>query len=516
MKDTHYERLAELTEKLTGKELKAGREHLRRFRHQNRKKGSLLELFERVIKDGHLSVDAFYDAYYKKRISRKAFFQNCRRAQKRLMEALLMDPVAEDPDSFSRSSRIKLRINKELLSCRILISRGCTRNAFELLNRSVREAERMELYDELIEALTIERNISGTRFGATKFRSYDRSIRFYEDCRAALQRAVDYYHRFFVEFEDFTGNNNKKVGFLTEALSQLEADVKRTGSERIKEFLLELKILYANTVEEHEQSWRMGEQLLALVKGSKALYTERKEADIRQDIGDNLLFLHHLEPIEDHLQLPLKLYPKGDFDHLQTLEVLFLKHYYAGEIERANEVLEKEIIPSTDPDNTPFLANKWAYYRAVLALIKGDPKKAIRYLERTELLDPDKESWNLWVRFLGIMASIEAGDLDQAEHRSESARKDLERARKNGAEPSKRDQLILRILRSLELLDHDLELLVTECADELNRLRSSETGMRWEVKTPELIVFPDWIRDRAAGTPYRFRFSEKEKEKEPL
>jgi tetratricopeptide (TPR) repeat protein len=506
MEPTHYDRLAELTENLSRKELKAGREHLRRFHYQKRKSGSLSELLDKVVRDRKLSVDAFFKKHYEKRISRKAFFQNCRRAQKKLVEGLLMDPVTEDPDSFSLTSRVKLRVNKELLSCRILISRGCPLNAFELLKRSIRDAQRLELFDELIEALTIERNISGTRYGAERFRSYDDRIAFYETCRDALSRALDYYHRFFIEFEDFEGNNNKKVGFLTEALSQLEADHRKTASIRVEEFLLELRILYSNAVEEYQQSCRTGRRLLELVKNSEALYTERKEADIRQDLADNHLFTRELGPIEELLELPLQVYPKGDFDHLQTMEVLFLKNHYAGETERAHEVLESHTIPLTAPQNTPFLANKWEYYRAVLCLLRGEPKRGLKCLERTELLDSDKEGWNLWIRFLGIMCSIEADDPDRAEHRSESARKDLERIVKAGGEPHMRERIILRVLRALEVLDHDLGALLEERKEDLELLRSDRKELRWEPKTPELIVFQDWVEDRAQGRPYRFRY----------
>ncbi len=506
MKSTHYDRLAELVERLSRKELKAGREHLRRFQYQKRKTGSLSELLEKVKKDGKSSVDAFYEKHYAHRVSRKAFFQNCRRAQKKLVEGLLMEPVTDDPDSFSLSSRVKLRVNKELLSCRILISRGCVMNAFELLKRSIRDAERMELYDELIEALTIERNISGTRYGAETFHAYDDRIAFYEECRKALSRALDHYHRAFIEFEDFEGHNNKRIGFLTEVLSQLEADYRKTKSVRIEELRLELSILYTNAIEEYEESCLTGERLLELTKNSEALYTERKEADIRQDLADNLLFTGNLDPIEELLEQPLKVYPQGDFDHLQTLEVLFLKHYYKGETEKAHELLDTRAVPHTSPDNTPFLANKWEYYRAVLYLIEGTPKRALRCLERTELLGGDKESWDLWIRFLGIMSCLEAGDPDGAEHRSESARKDMERIIKRGEEPSMRDRIILRLLRTLELLDHDLELLLQERQEDFELLQSSEQGYRWEPRTPELIVFQDWIKERARGRPYHFRF----------
>jgi hypothetical protein len=122
---------------------------------------------------------------------------------------------------------------------------------------------------------------------------------------------------------------------------------------------------------------------------------------------------------------------------------------------------------------------------------------------------------------LMTMNLVELELFDIADNQIEAFRKHIERWKsRDDVQVRKRDELILRVLVHLEKSSFDFSEVLVKQEDAIADLSKNEKGLRWEVKTPELIVFQDWLAAKAAGEVYKFELpasavEERDSEKEP-
>ncbi|MDA9783070.1 hypothetical protein N9B55_01520 [Vicingaceae bacterium] len=106
-------------------------------------------------------------------------------------------------------------------------------------------------------------------------------------------------------------------------------------------------------------------------------------------------------------------------------------------------------------------------------------------------IEKDKEGWNVWIRIMRLLCSIEMLKLNMIDYDIESFRKYLERTAKQ-YEVRERDKLVLKVL--LELVKYDYNFSLTSVVEtELEKLKSTDEQYAWNPDSPELILFHDWF-----------------------
>lgn len=107
-------------------------------------------------------------------------------------------------------------------------------------------------------------------------------------------------------------------------------------------------------------------------------------------------------------------------------------------------------------------------------------------------IEKDKEGWNVWIRIMRLLCSIEMLKLNMIDYDIESFRKYLERTAKQ-YEVRERDKLVLKVLLELVKYDYNFSLTSAVVETELEKLKSTDEQYAWNPDSPELILFHDWF-----------------------
>ncbi|MDB4082957.1 hypothetical protein N9502_01680 [Vicingaceae bacterium] len=107
-------------------------------------------------------------------------------------------------------------------------------------------------------------------------------------------------------------------------------------------------------------------------------------------------------------------------------------------------------------------------------------------------IEKDKEGWNVWIRIMRLLCSIEMLKLNMIDYDIESFRKYLERTAKQ-YEVRERDKLVLKVLLELVKYDYNFSLTSVVVETELEKLKSTDEQYAWNPDSPELILFHDWF-----------------------
>jgi hypothetical protein len=126
-------------------------------------------------------------------------------------------------------------------------------------------------------------------------------------------------------------------------------------------------------------------------------------------------------------------------------------------------------------------------------------------LNNLEEIEKDKEGWNLWIRIMRILCSIELLKLNLIDYDIESFRKYIQRLNRS-RDVRKRDQLILKVLLELDRCDYDFEEVSEKQEKTLEMLKSLDKEYKWQPNSPELILFHDWFQAKLNKQAYHPNF----------
>jgi hypothetical protein len=126
----------------------------------------------------------------------------------------------------------------------------------------------------------------------------------------------------------------------------------------------------------------------------------------------------------------------------------------------------------------------------------NDYKNALTLLNESLEIEKDKSRWNVSLRILNIMLFIEMNKIDEAFNHLESLRKYIERTLKTD-EISRRDILIVKLLRELEKTGFELDPANKATAKIINQLSEKNTPLSWQYFSSELIPFHEWLSKRS-------------------
>ena len=167
----------------------------------------------------------------------------------------------------------------------------------------------------------------------------------------------------------------------------------------------------------------------------------------------------------------------------------------------------KELVALTSPTITPFHYAKRIYFKACAHFAAGEFKESLQNLQVTKEIENDKEGWNIGKRLLTILIHLELDDWDAAETGITNLRMHIQRLKPEGT-VRKRDTVILKVLQKLILTSFDYQQVLDNHSDLFELLDRTDRDYRWQVKSPEMVVFHHWFQDKAQGKAYQFRVPE--------
>ena len=149
------------------------------------------------------------------------------------------------------------------------------------------------------------------------------------------------------------------------------------------------------------------------------------------------------------------------------------------------------------------LSSKRSFLFASVLVLKKQHSDAHKVLQDTKEIEKDKEGWNLGIRILSIINQLESHKLDIVDLNIESLRKHIERTIKMKA-IRKRDVIILKLLAKLSRQGFNFKAVWKKNLKYFDLLASNDPEYRWEMKSPEMIIFHRWFESKVKGKDYDY------------
>ncbi|MCU0432703.1 MAG: hypothetical protein MUC87_04550 [Bacteroidia bacterium] len=413
------------------------------------------------------------------------------RFRDKLLEALLLDVNVKREGNYGDYYRYLFEARKKLCYAQIVAGRGLEDVANFLCDSVCETGEKFELYEEWLLALRLK-----MQFAAVVQQDntvFNRLMHRYEKTERAHRAAFDAYCTYNKWI-----NRIESKAYINAYDPELAADVERlrdhaqkVSSDHVNFYWLYLDAARNQFNRNYRTARRCLEKQLTLVENSKALYNDSRLGTVLLNLADNEIYLHRFDRTVDYCQRAMALQHLESFNAGQCMECEFYGHFYSQRFGQARMILQQLLATETGRRNT-FRRGKRQYLLANILFLQGMYREANDLLLALNAIETDSEGWNVGLRVLLIITDIERTLHELAGKRIESTRKHLRKLEQQD-KLHPRDRIIYEILRQLDANSYDFKTTYQQMPDEFELLKSNKRGYRWEVKTPEMIVFHEWF-----------------------
>ena len=504
MNSRNFDDLKSLIGILTQGEIATAKKFLVAFdSNVTRGKNKNQALLKEIINRPHISLEKA-----KKKISpdvdERSFDRQVLRLKEKLLESLLIDINTSKKEVFGEWFGIQIDVRKKYLQANTLYARGLTSEAMRLYDKVEEKAKEFELFSELFEVFNKKKATLGIRQGPSAFDEYEKKSILAKECYDANLLGETHYHRHFINDVDPKGLKSEKIGYLTQAIAELQVAYKKTNASLSGYYMHFLLMEYYLIQEDFKASIETGETLLHLIESRPAINSKPRLGFVNDDIAQNQLFTFNFEESLIRARKAQDYYSFNGYNFQMARETEFRALYYQGKLDDASAVVDELIDVSKDLD-APFQYDKRRYLKACVLYMQGQYRDSFLLLQDVIEVRDDKEGWNIGLRLLSIMNMIEMRLFDNADAQIEAMRKHVGR---NTDVIRPRDEIILKLLMHLERASFNFEKVFNEQRDLLRQISQNEPDYRWEVKTPEMVVFQDWFTAKMEGSTYTFKLPE--------
>lgn len=383
-----------------------------------------------------------------------------------------------------------------------LIGRGNELSAIQLMEYTIKKAQEFELFDILSHVLFMKKVDVGFRKGEKSYLRVEQEYQNAEKCRLAQLSSFDYNVRHFM-ITDRQASLNERVGFLSEALSDLEKIYDNTGVSEVGQYLYLFGMEFHQAMGDFEAAKECGTQLIELVKSRPALNAPYKQSSAYINIAFNDMLLLDFPKATEHCNLALDGTNSGSYNFIAINTVKAQIEYYNNDLNASFSTCEK-MLAANFIKIAPFEKAKLNYIKASIHFSRGEFNKAYEiYNTDSILIDADNEGWNTGFRIMRIICLIEMSLNDMADMSIEAMRKHMQKT-SDESTITERDKAIIKILRNLEQKNFDFKKTYYKNQSLFYQLESDDANYSWKVKSHELIVFHDWFKCKMENKRYQF------------
>lgn len=498
-----FNELKELLSVLKSSETEIAKKHLIAYSTNHTLKSSRsLQLFKMLeMKPGLELQKAYKKLKYE---SIRSFTRLVQRTIAKVEESLILEVNIVRPNAYSQLFTTKFKIRKLIMQSQILSARGLTNQSLKLTESILKAAKQYELYDEIIEALYNKQVLIGLRKGEQFYNRIKKEIHFYENARIALNRTKDKYRSFYAA-SDFSGIVKDKSKVLGQLIDEIDKDQKEANSINIKVLSYLLKMEWHFLKNEYHKVDEIGLGLIETLSNNLSVYSMARIGAVYFNLAEAKVSAFDFAKAKKYSIKSLdSLKSNITYNLIMAYEFRFLSEFYLENYESSfkliNELLNLNVI-----NKFPFKKAKALYFKAVNLFITGEYKHANTLLYNITEIEKDKEGWNVWIRILRILCSIEMLRLNLIEYDMENFRKYMIRTAER-ADVRERDRLVLKVLLELDRQDYNFRTTAKTRKKTLDKLASLDALIKWEPKSPELILFHDWFWAKVDNRDYHPNF----------
>lgn len=508
------ERLKNLVRALKPEEEALAEKHLSAYdTYDTPKTSKMFSAYKVILKEP--------DIQYKKlkklispKTTHKSFGQLLNRTINRIKESLILDINIFRKGNYSKVFQKRFQIRKELVQARIIRGRGLVSESILLYDKIIRIGKQYELYDELIEALQLKQSALVSTKGLKAFEEMEEIIAFYTHCRNLYTSAVTVYNKYYAVV-NFSSTKKGNVKVLKKTIDQLKQSVEETNSANIETLYYLLSLEYQSLTRNYIENRNIGENFLKLISKNPAVESKARQVYVLNLLIENQILILDFNSAVEYGKRAMSLMAGTLNRNLYyCLELLSYAYYYQQEFDKVEHYhREMERFPLYKRE--VYQRTKIFFVRAMSYFVKEQFREALLLLNNMEELEKEKEGWNVWIRIMRILCSIELLKLNMIDYDVESFRRYLERTDKR-KDVKPRDKLILKVLIDLDRNSYDFKQTQEKSKKELSELNKVNGKYSWEAQTPELILFHDWYQAKLENRRYEPDFDRYRREHLPL
>jgi hypothetical protein len=502
MSKQNFQNLKELIGSLKKEEQTLARKHLTAFEsYHTQSPNKMLRVYKTILK--HPDIE--YLQLKKKAAGKntlKSYNQLINRTKERILESLILDINLLRNELYSLVFQKRFKIRKLIIQAYILQGRGLTNIALSKFNWIEKTAKKFELYDELIETLYYKQAILFNRQGRKAFEKIGQEIAFYELCRSKLLETKDIYRDYFADVNFKIRGSGKEEEYLKSKSFVIGEFYNDTNSANIAMYKFLIDIEVASIKKDYDEGLKLGLKFIEKLKSNKAIYSKPRIGYYYFTLAENEIFALRFKSAINYSNQAVSYFQNSQtINYLFSAEYWFIGHYYSQNLKDCILIL-KEIESSEIINKYPIHKSKLFYQKALCYFAMDQFRDANVLLNNMPEIEKDKEGWNVWIRIMRILCSIELMRLNMIDYDVESFRKYMQRLGKQ-KDIRPRDKLVLKMLLELDRSNYDFKLAAEKRPELLAQLSSVEEGISWEPKSPELILFHDWFKSKMENRPYK-------------
>jgi hypothetical protein len=478
---------------------------------ESRKKGHkpksliLLDLLEKYDDD-----DRVMSLLKKKISSEDARRMVISRLREKMLTSLLLDVNLVRDENYDEQGQALASVALGKLQGKLLIARGQRKTGFYIMDRTIAQAKHYELYDDLIDMLSSERQyIKAWKGSDQAFYNLVKEIENYSACRDAANLAKQYFEEITMRY-GFKGLSRLPVDesqleFLRERIDTLHEAFEETSSATVGYYYYFLSVEYHQLQNNLEEASDSLSRLAQMLENNPAIKRKVRQASVHANLGANHLWRHRYKESQAQFETSLTFLRENTRNHAVITELLFYSLFYAGNLDEAEQKLES-LVESKHVDQSDYRKAVRSYLLACVSFAKGEFRKVNLRLASSQHIGKDKEGWNIGSRVLSIMLAIERKKFDFADSQIVNLRQFLREGIK-GIEVRQRDKIITDILIELRKKSYDFEEVAKEKLSVLKELSKDDVESGWLLQTPEMIIFHTWFADKVGERPYQSNYS---------
>lgn len=485
-----------LIRKMSAEERKVARSFLTAFQTRGTNAPNqglkLYDLLCRELTSGeNLEDRAIENLVYGKKAG-TAFPRLILRLRDKLFESLLLSTNLEREGVYSERGRALHEIRKSISQAQILQSRGAWDLVISILDDCIYKAEKYEHYEELAAALRVRIEMRAVDKGKASFE--EENARYTKVMRSILasKLALEYYHSLGSDIEFKAGKAN--LDTLLDHVNRLQQEFEATNSATVAFFLQYIEIHLQQELGRYKTASLILKRQMHLVEVHPAVHSKTRLAGVYINLAWNEIYVRKFSSALKYSTKAKGILSEKHFNRFRCYETEFHAYFYQGNYPKALEKINL-LLKLDDARSAEFRMGKREYQKACVLFMLKKHAEVHKLLTALNPIENDMEGWNLALRTLYIMNDIELEKTDNAANRIENMRKHLEKL-KNSRVDCQREILKFEILRTLVNTKFDFVQTRNKRREELVKLADRKAKWRWNVLTPELIIFDQWFESR--------------------
>ncbi|MEQ8908571.1 MAG: hypothetical protein RIC95_05235 [Vicingaceae bacterium] len=500
MSEKNLNRLKKLIQNLRTEEKRLALKHLSAYdTHNSGQKTKMRHLCKVILKDSDIQYERIKELVSKNANS-DAFNQLIKRTIERIRESLILDVNIMRKGNYSIVFQKKFQIRKQIIECKILGGRGLTLESSLLIEKLIKEAKRYELFDEILELLRMKQDTTVNLEGLKAYEHLENEILHYENIRdyyLEARKTINYYHAKI----NFKASSKSNRELMQSTKERLEEYAKQSNSVNISSMAYLVAMDYYEYTEQYEDNYHNCLAFLKLIRSKEIIRSENREMYVIGKLIKNQMLNHKFNSAADFIQSSQKINIKSK--NRLYYEIIVSKcfnEFYLGDlmgVANSQSKLDEFPIAKTELEST-----KIFYYKAMYYFSKEEFRQANLLLQNLPLLEKDKEGWNVWLKIMRILSSIELLRLELIDYDIANFQKYMQRIERKH-ELSKRDKQIVKVLHVLDRNDFDFKATFKEVEPTLVLLSSKDGEYRWKPLSPEIVLFHDWFYSKLHDKPYK-------------